>query len=72
MYIYFACLGVCLFVSNKRQNVWTNWVLILCGTSHDLFGYCIVDKEKMLTIEIEDGAMEWPARHVFWSLECMQ
>ena len=24
----FICLGVCLFVSNKRQNVWTDWAQI--------------------------------------------
>ena len=37
--IYFACLGgflsVCLFVSNKRQNGWTNLAQIICVTSHD-------------------------------------
>ena len=37
-HIYFACLGVsveCLFVSNKRQNVWTDRAQILCGTLHE-------------------------------------
>ena len=39
IYIYFACLSVCmlvcLFVSNKRQNSWTDRAQILCGTLHD-------------------------------------
>ena len=34
-YIYFACLSVCLFVTDKRQNGETDWAQILCGTSHD-------------------------------------
>ena len=29
------CLGLCLFVSNERQNGWTDRVHILCGTSRD-------------------------------------
>ena len=33
--IYFACLSVCPFVSNKRQNGWTDRVKICCGTSRD-------------------------------------
>ena len=39
LYINLACLSVCLsvcpFVSNKRQNGWTDWAQIFCGTSHD-------------------------------------
>ena len=31
----FVCLSVCLFVSNKRQNGWTDRAQIFCGTSHD-------------------------------------
>ena len=30
-----VCLFVCLFVSNKRQNGWTDWAQIFCGTSRD-------------------------------------
>ena len=30
-----VCLSVCLFVSNKRQNGWTDRVQILCVTSRD-------------------------------------
>ena len=33
-YIYFACLGVCLFVSNRRQNAINDRAQILCGTYH--------------------------------------
>ena len=33
--VYFACLSVCPFVSNKRQNGWTDRALIFCGTSRD-------------------------------------
>ena len=29
------CLSVCLFVSNKRQNGWTDPAQIICGTSRD-------------------------------------
>ena len=35
LYINLACLFVCLFVSNKRQNGWTDWTQIFCGTSRD-------------------------------------
>ena len=37
MYKYtLACLSVCLSVCiNKRQNGWTDWAQILCGTSYD-------------------------------------
>ena len=28
-------MGVCLFVSNKRQNGWTDRAQIFCGTSRD-------------------------------------
>ena len=30
-----VCLFVCLFVSNKRQNGWTDRAQIFCGTSRD-------------------------------------
>ena len=30
-----VCLSVCLFVSNKRQNGWTDRAQIFCGTSCD-------------------------------------
>ena len=33
--IYKFGLSVCLFVSNKRQNGWTDRAQIFCGTSHD-------------------------------------
>ena len=33
--IYKFGLSVCLFVSNKRQNGWTDWAQILCGISRD-------------------------------------
>ena len=35
LYINSACLFVCLFVSNKRQNGWTDRAQIFCGTSRD-------------------------------------
>ena len=31
----FVCLSVCLLVSNKRQNGWTDRAQISCGTSKD-------------------------------------
>ena len=33
--IYKFGLGVCLFVSNKRQNGWTDLAQFFCGTSRD-------------------------------------
>ena len=30
-----VCLSVCLYVSNKRQNGWTDRAQIFCGTSRD-------------------------------------
>ena len=35
LYIYIWTLLVCPFVSNKRQNGWTDWVQILFRISHD-------------------------------------
>ena len=35
LYINLACLFVCLFVSNKRRNGWTDRAQIFCGTSRD-------------------------------------
>ena len=53
--IYFACLSVCLFVSKKRQNGWTDRAQFLCGTLRDPRKGYIVYKENMFTIEIEHG-----------------
>ena len=30
-----VCVSVCLFISNKRQNGWTDRAQIFCGTSSD-------------------------------------
>ena len=35
LYMYFSCLGVRRFVSNKRQNGIADRAQILCVTSHD-------------------------------------
>jgi len=35
LYIYFAWASVCLSVSNKRKNGWTDRAQILCWISHD-------------------------------------
>ena len=35
LYINLACLSVCLFVSNKPQNGWTDRAQIFCGTSRE-------------------------------------
>ena len=32
---YLPCLFVCLSVSNKRQNGWSNQARICCGNLHD-------------------------------------
>ena len=34
LFVNLACLSVCLCVSNKRQNGWTDQAHILCGTSY--------------------------------------
>ena len=34
IYTLLGCLFLCLFVSNKRENRWTDWAQILCGSSH--------------------------------------
>ena len=38
LWTYFACLSVCLFVSNKRQNDRTGLAQILWGTTHNHMG----------------------------------
>ena len=35
LYINLDCLSVCLFVSNKRQNGWTDRAQIFYGSSRD-------------------------------------
>ena len=41
--IYLACLFVCLFVSNKRQNGWTDRAQPLCGISRDKTTVMFID-----------------------------
>ena len=46
-----VCLSVCPFVSNKRQNGWTDRAQILCGTSHDpREGFWIIEFSNIFTI----------------------
>ena len=42
-----VCLSVCLFVSNKRQNCWTDRAQIFCVTSRD-------HREGLWTIKISN------------------
>ena len=35
IYTLLACLSFCLFVSNKRQNCWTDRAQTMCGTTYD-------------------------------------
>ena len=42
--IYILCLSVCLFVSRKRQNDWTDRAKILCGISRGPQGRYFNDK----------------------------
>ena len=35
LYVNLICLSVWLFLSNKRQNDWTDWAQILCGVLRD-------------------------------------
>ena len=46
--IYFS---VCPFVSNKRQNGWTDRAQIVCGTSHvpkEVLWYIKIERKKIL------------------------
>ena len=53
LYIYFACLGVRLFVSNKLQNGWTDLVQIFCETSRDpREGLWMIEFRKFASIKI--------------------
>ena len=45
------CLTVCLFVSNKRQKVGTDWARNLCGNSQD-------PGEGLWTVKIEKFCLE--------------
>ena len=46
-----VCLSVCPFVSNKRQNGWTDRAQILCGTSHDpREGFWIIEFSNIFAI----------------------
>ena len=38
IYTLLVCLSVCLFVSNKRQNSWTDQAQILCVRPHMILG----------------------------------
>ena len=51
--MYILCLSVCPFVSNKRQNGWTDWAQILCRASHDPGKK---DSRSQSKVEIEEGA----------------
>jgi len=50
LYINFACLSVCPFVTKKRQLGWTVRAQIFCGTTRDLkeglldFQKCVSNK----------------------------
>ena len=50
IYIYFLGLSVCLFVTNKHQNGWTNRAQILCGTSYNpKKGLCLLRIQKVVS-----------------------
>ena len=46
-YIYILFLSVCLFVTDKRQNGWTDWVRIYCGISHERFKMVRIEKMSL-------------------------
>jgi len=48
-----VCLSVCLLVSNKRQNGWTDRAQIFCGTSRDpREGLWIIEILKICVLEV--------------------
>ena len=55
LYIYkfglSVMVGVCLFVSNKRQNGWIDWAQILCGTSHGPKEGLCMNKDTKITLQ---------------------
>ena len=54
--IYKFGLSVWLFVSNKRQNGWTDRAQIFCENPRIIFVlFYDVHKENMFTINLEDG-----------------
>ena len=60
IYIYLRCLSVCLFVSKKRQNGWTDRAQILCGISHD-------PREGLRMIQISKVSLQQNSVYIkFW------
>ena len=48
LYLYFACLGACLFVSNKREQKF-------CGASNDPWkGLCMI---QILKISLQQNSI---------------
>ena len=79
LYINLACLSVCLFVSNKRQNGWTDRAQIFCGTSRyfreglwmiKIFKKCFVKKFKFL--KIREYFFKNPQSFFFFVFKCNQ
>ena len=53
IFIYKFRLSVCLFVSNKRQNGWTDRAQILCETSRDpREGLCMIKIFKKCVLKV--------------------
>ena len=53
LYINLAWVSVCLFVSNKRQNGWTNRAHIFCGSSRDpREGLWMIKFKKKLCLKV--------------------
>ena len=52
MYTLLFCLSVCLFVSNKRQNDFTDSAQIFCGTSRDPWkGLWMIEFSKICLLQ---------------------
>ena len=59
--IFFACMSVCLFVSNKRQNGWTDRAPIFCGTSHGpREGFWMIEFKKIASNKIRFWKLKKP------------
>jgi len=68
IYIYIACVFLCPFVSNKRQNGWTDRAQILCGSSRHPREDLWMSKRGMSTFPYKGwGGGFWPCFQRFLS-----
>jgi len=62
IYTLLVCLSACLFLSNKRQNGWTDWAQILCGTSRDPRKGLLMIRQNYIFIKVWKSTNFWNPR----------